>query len=182
MQHDRADLAWQLMVELRKETVATQRVRAQMIGFKITAVGAGIGLILANMDKVPAELLFLPGFAAVFFDLLISSCGFSIKRIGFYCREHLEPILKEAHAWPIEHPLWEGFLDQPGTKQLLSTVGDLGITALSAAPAIANMIGDFSWPALGLTILFLILFAYAVWAMTRPKRVIAQGFGPAGKD
>ena len=95
------DFAWQLAVELRKEIVESQRIRAQVIGFKITFVSAGIGLVAAYMDKLPAQLLLIPAFAAVFFDLLVNGYNISIARIGVYTRKHIEPILREGANWPL---------------------------------------------------------------------------------
>ncbi len=95
MEHDEYELALDLMVELRKEIIEAQRIRAQVVGFKITFVSASIGLILANSDKVPNKLLIIPALAAIFFDLLLNSYSFSIKRIGSYLREYFEPILKK---------------------------------------------------------------------------------------
>ena len=39
------ELAWKLYAELRKELVETQKTRAQVIGYKITLVGAGVGTV-----------------------------------------------------------------------------------------------------------------------------------------
>lgn len=77
---------WQLFVELRKEIVESQKIRAQIIGFKITFISSGIGLIIAGRNTVPQTLLIVPALAAIFFDFLIQSYSFSIKRIGRYCR------------------------------------------------------------------------------------------------
>ena len=43
------------------EIVSTQKIRARVIGFKITFVSAGIGLIAANLDTLPSELLVICG-------------------------------------------------------------------------------------------------------------------------
>ena len=47
------DFAWNLTVELRKELVELQRLRAQVVGFKITFVSTATAVIGANLDKVP---------------------------------------------------------------------------------------------------------------------------------
>ena len=113
--------AWELMTELRKETLEGHRMRTQVIGFKITFVSTGIGLIAANIDKVPKELMAIPAFASIFFDLLIINYSISIRRIGRYCQEYIEPILKrEAQINPIsrsetqtteEFCWWEEFIE-----------------------------------------------------------------------
>ena len=64
---DKVNLAWNLFVELRKELVESQKIRAQVIGFKITFVSAAVGLIGTNIDRIPNILLVIPAFAAIFF-------------------------------------------------------------------------------------------------------------------
>jgi len=100
-------LALKLLEELRKEIIASQQTRTQIIGFKIAFVSAGLGLIGANINTIPIQLLIIPAFAAIFFDLLINSYSISIKRIGYYCRIYIEPILRESSGWSKEIPLWE---------------------------------------------------------------------------
>ena len=67
------DFYFNLLIELRKEVIESQKIRAQVIGFKITFVSAGIGVIIANLEKLPPVLLAVPAFAAIFFDFLIDS-------------------------------------------------------------------------------------------------------------
>ena len=59
---DDFNLAWQLLVELRKEILETQKIRSQVIGFKITFISTVIGLILAS--NTPIQLLTIPAFSA----------------------------------------------------------------------------------------------------------------------
>jgi len=48
------DLTWRLFVELRKELVDSQKVRAQAIGFKITFVSTVTGIIVSNrVERCP---------------------------------------------------------------------------------------------------------------------------------
>ena len=143
VQNPAADLAWKLLAELRKETLESQRIRAQVIGFKITFVSTAVGLILARGEDVPNHLLVIPAFAAIFFDLLINSYSISIKRIGSYCRSQIEPILREASGWPHESPLWEEFMSRPEVKQRLSLIGNLGLTTLAAVPAAVALLDSF---------------------------------------
>jgi hypothetical protein len=140
------DLAWKLMVELRKELVETQRIRSQVLGVKITFVSAGIGVIAANIADVPIQLLVIPALAAIFFDLLINSYGFSIKRIGYYCRRYIEPHLKKAFEnpdSPDEMSLWEEFLVQDEWRQSLGMWGNLGLTGLAIILAVIALLSDF---------------------------------------
>jgi hypothetical protein len=103
------DLAWNLFVELRKEIVETQKIRAQVIGFKITFTSTAIGIIIAGSAKWPIELLVLPAFAAVFFHTLIASYGIGIKRMGVYCHRILEPVLRKTTAPSDCFLLWHEF-------------------------------------------------------------------------
>lgn len=68
MKPDDCNFAWELLVELRKEILETQKIRAQVIGFKITFISTVIGLILAS--KTLIQLLVIPAFFAIFFDLI----------------------------------------------------------------------------------------------------------------
>lgn len=97
MADSRQQLAWNLFVEVRKEILEYQKTRTQVIGFKITFVTAGVGLIVANTDKVSTRLFLLPALAAIFFDLLVISQNFAIKRAGYYCLKHVEPIIRDLH-------------------------------------------------------------------------------------
>lgn len=133
-------LAWNLITELRKELVESQKIRTQIIGFKIAFVSSVIGLVAAHLDKVPAYLLVLAPFAAVFFDLLITSYSFSIKRIGYYIRSYIEPQLKHQTSWPSSSPLWEEFMANPINKQHMSFWGNFDITVISTAVGIAGLL------------------------------------------
>src|SRR5579859_6081320 len=90
---------WDLFVELRKEIIESQKIRAQIIGFKITFISTAIGLVLASSNRGSQMTLIVPAFAAIFFDFLIQSYSFSIKRIGRYCRENLEPVIFPPKCW-----------------------------------------------------------------------------------
>jgi len=170
-------LAWRLLVELRKETVESQRLRAQIVGLKITFVSTVTGLIAATLDRVPVEILALPGFAAVFLDLLINSYSISIKRIGFYCRTYIEPLLRASGQWPQEVPLWEEFMSRPDVKQGLSLIGNLGITSLAVCIAVYSLITTFHlFPSLPILIVLALLFLYDVRTFLRPRRIAERGF------
>jgi hypothetical protein len=141
---DRRTQLWNLMVELRKETVESQKIRAQIIGFKITFLSAGVGLILANSGRIPQTLLVIPAFAAIFFDFLLQSYSFSIKRIGRYCRRYLEPSIFEHDPSKSLLP-WHQFLTEPENRQRYSMMGNLGITLLAVIPAIVVLCAPFRW-------------------------------------
>lgn len=168
---DKVNIAWNLLVELRKEIVEGQKIRAQVIGFKITFVSAAIGLIGTNIDKVPKIFLVIPAFAAIFFDFLINSYSFSIKRIGFYVREHIEPLLKNVCDLPEEFPLWEEFQKSLEAKNSLSFIGYFGITLLAIGSAVLGLFLPFR-PILS-SILFIILIVFLsldLWAFRSPYR------------
>lgn len=171
------ELAWNLMTELRKETIAAQRIRAQVTGFKITFVSAGIGLILVHADKVPIQLLIIPAIAAIFFDLLINGCSFSIKRIGFYCRCYIEPILRDYSEWPESTPLWEEFMVRSEVKHRLGLIGHLGMTCLSFIVAIIPLFMIYSLIlALGMTSILVLFVIYDLMSFLKPGRTFKKCF------
>src|SRR5689334_12345444 len=126
------ELAWNLLTELRKETLESQRMRTQVIGFKITFVSAAVGFTYANRDKIPPEsfdiLLMIPAFAAIFFDLLIISYSISIRRIGLYCKTHLEEQLKDEAQMHKGFCFWESFFESKQMRPSLAIFANLGIT------------------------------------------------------
>lgn len=169
-----ADLAWELMAQLREEILAAQRIRAQIIGFKITFVTASAGVILAKANDLPIELIALPALAAIFFDSLIGSYGFSIKRIGYFCRHYIEPKLRAAVSWPPSHPLWEEFMSKKESRQYLSITGNLGLTTVVTVPALVVLLRDSGRYSVLYTILALAVFFVAdilihvhAWKMVR---------------
>ena len=168
---DDKGLAWDLLVELRKELIELQKIRAQVIGFKITFVSAGVALIAANLEKLPILLFVIPALAAIFFDLLIHSYSFSIKRTGSYCRWHLEPVLREHRGFPTERPLWEEWMIGEDAGKNVSFWGNLGITFLAIAPAVFALFAPFrlvlSVPLLGC---IMALLAYDIVALYKPRR------------
>lgn len=167
-----SDIIWNLFVELRKELLEAQKIRSQVIGFKITFVSASIGLLVANLDSVDKALFILPSFAAVFFDFIIYSYSFSIKRIGSYTREHIEPFLKQKGAVPYDFVMWQEFLTQPRTRQNLSLYGNMGITVLTIAIGVIALFFPFrAWISSGLFAALAIFIVMDVIAYRSPSRL-----------
>jgi hypothetical protein len=166
------ELAWNLFVELRKETLESQRIRAQVIGFKITFVSACIGFIVTFFDKAfpqnttPLILWLLPAFAAIAFDFLIISYSFSIKRIGYYCRENIEKCLHQSHRIGAETLLWHEYLakNASGTRQSFSLIGNMGITLLAVVFAFNGFNNGWDEESLLLATLLVILFAADIYS------------------
>jgi hypothetical protein len=151
-------LLWNLFVELRKETLESQKIRAQVIGFKITLTSAAVGLVVANHDRLSPLLLTIPAFAAMFFDFLILSYTFSIKRIGLYCRDQLEPIIFTHRESFLP---WEEFMGRPESRQIFSWFGNMGITTLATIPAVVSLFIPFRWR-LSVPLLFALIGFLAV--------------------
>lgn len=170
------NLAWNLYGELRKELVEAQKTRIQIIGFKITFVSAALAVIGANLSKIPNAVLALPAFAGIFFDLLVNSYSFSIKRIGSYCRLYLEPILRRETSLssPPEFFLWEEYLMQPQMRQILSFSGNLGLTLLASAVAVTGLTTPFrpvvSSALLGSLGVGLVFDVWGYWTLRRFRR------------
>ncbi len=180
MTMDESQLAWNLLVELRKELVESQKIRAQVIGFKITFVSVAVSVIAANMEKVPAFLFIIPAFASVFFDLLIVSYSFSIKRSGYYVRTYIEPILARTCRWPEGVPLWEQFMRTRRARQNLSFWGNMGITILASAVGIGGLfMPSFlilsAWWRTGVLLLLGVFLAVDVWSFYRPREFVGRG-------
>jgi hypothetical protein len=176
-----AQLMWNICTELRKELVEAQKVRAQIIGLKVTFVSAGMGVIWANFDKVPHFLMVVPALASVFFDCLISSYSFSIRRIGYYCRCHLEPVMRASPEWPPGVPAWEEFMCTRMARLELSLIGHLGLTAVAMGAAVLALLEPFhTWTAVTL----LVLLGFLGWVdyqlYTQPLRRFGCPPTPAG--
>jgi hypothetical protein len=172
MNENLSGFAWNLYTELRKELISLQAIRAQVIGFKIAFVCAGVPLISANLDKLSPLLFVVPAFASIFFDLLAHSYSYSIKRTGFYCRKTLEPILRKEYDFPSDRYLWEEFLTTSATnkngrflkKLVLKNVpfwGQLGLTILAVITAIIAMFFQYNW--IVSILLFIVLVGFLVY-------------------
>ncbi len=167
---DPGELAWNLFTELRKELLESQKIRAQVTGFKITFVTTSIAVIVTKSDKIPEIspfLLAIAAFSAIFFDFLIVSYSFSIKRIGTYCELFLEPIMKDAYGLPEDAILWQNFLKFKKTSQTLSIAGNIGITSLAVMAGIYGLLTPYKVPQspilLALLAIFTILSIIAYW-------------------
>lgn len=130
MNNSEPDRIWDLFIELRKELIESQKIRSQVMGFKITFITAAIGLMIANISSLEKALFVIPAFAAICFDFIIYSYNFSIKRIGSYCRKHIEPALRSAGHVPEDFTLWQEFLTDPKMRQRLALIGNFGFTLL----------------------------------------------------
>lgn len=172
------ELAWNIMTELRKELLSAQQIRAQVVGFKITFVSTAIGLIVVIQNTVDPELLAIPAFAAIFFDLLINSYSIAIKRMSYYCRTYIEPKLRMHGNWPTDEPLWEEFMSRPEVKQNLSLIGNLGITILALVPAIIVLIRTFRLTySLPVMLALIVLFIYDVLTFFKPRKIAEDRLG-----
>lgn len=162
------DLTWNLIVELRKETLEAIRMRTQVIGLKITFLSTAIGFIFANAEKgAPKELLVVPAIAAIFFDLLIINYSISIRRIGLYCEKHLEPTLKKLTNMGDQFEFWEAFFKTKQLRPLLAVIANLGLTgnAVLAATYVVLSSTMFQSPVVryGLLLSMWVFFVYD-WA------------------
>lgn len=165
------NLAWNYMVELRKEILESQKIRAQVIGFKITFISAGLGLLIGNINRIPGETFAIPALAAIFFDFLINSYSFSIKRLGFYIRNHIEPALISRNSCPEDYILWEKFMGNNNNSQYLSIIGNLGITTITVTIAVSIIIANFHlFASLPLILAIVGFFIYDVIAYVKVKK------------
>jgi hypothetical protein len=165
-------IVWDLFVELRKEILEAQKIRAQVLGFKFTFITGAMGLMVAKLDTIDKSILVLPAFAAIFFDLIVCSYSFSIKRIGCYVRDYIEPVLMKEQDVPKNFVMWQKFLTQPKTRQNLSFYGNIGVTLLSVVVGIIGLLIDFR-PVMSSALIFaLIIFMITdVLAYREPKKL-----------
>lgn len=146
-----------------------------MVGFKVTFVSTAIGIIIANSETVPSLLLVLPAVAAIFFDLLIISYGFSIKRMGNYVRFHLKPQLIDHLKWPNTVPLWEQYVGRKVVRQKLSIISHWGLTLIASAIGIAGVyfstiiVLALVWK-LCIIIILALMLLYVAYAHEQPKK------------
>ncbi len=148
---DQMDVALRLLEMLRQEMVSSQKIRAQIIGFKVTAVTATVGIVLSlkqtpdDFFSIGSDILIVIAIAAVFFDFLVSGHTWSIKRAGYYIREHLErKVIGAGYDWGNNFQLWEGFISKhKKTRQKLSFWGNIGLTMLVSILSIAMAIKEY---------------------------------------
>ena len=165
---------WDLLIELRKELVESQKIRSQVLGFKITFVAAVIGLI-AKGHSIDNALFVIPAFSAICFDFLIYSYSFSIKRIGSYIRSYLEPALKIHGHMPSDLRLWQEFLTDPKTRQRLALWGNIGFTFLTLVVALVALFVPFR-PLLSTSLIvgLIVFFTLDIKAYLSPKKLGKQ--------
>jgi len=183
-----SEQVYNLFTELRKESLEANKMRSQTIGFKITFVSAGMGLIVANLGKVFASgmdsvtdpyyllLFFIPAFASIFFDLLIISYGIIISRIGLYSRKYLE---KNMNRPAQDFKFWEQFMDTHKVRQRLAIIAHVGMTTLVVCLATVVTIMYFFDNKLVLSLnLILILLYFYEWAVfLLPGKIVSEKRG-----
>jgi hypothetical protein len=173
MNSNRPDKVWELLIELRRELVESQKIRSQMVGFKISFVTVAIGLMAANINTLDKALFVMPAFAAICFDFIIYSYSFSIKRIGSYCHKHIEPAIKKAGHVPENFTLWQEFLTDPKTRQNLALLGNFGFTLIIVAIGIVSLFFPFRLLITSVLTVTLVVFVVmdVVLAYLSPKRL-----------
>ena len=174
---------WNLFVELRKELLEAQKLRSQLLGFKFTFVTAAMGLLAVNLKEIDKALFILPAFAAIFFDFIIYSYSFSIKRIGCYTRDYIEPALTFQKDVPKDFVMWQQFLAQPKTKQNLALYGNFGVTLLTVIIGLIALFFPFRiFVSLGLIIALAIFVVLDLLAYLSPNKLgklwVEQDFKP----
>ncbi|HEV7590453.1 MAG TPA: hypothetical protein VGO40_20245 [Longimicrobium sp.] len=165
----RAEVAWSLFTELRKELVETQALRTRVIGLKVAFVSA-TAAVVTGLDRADSMLLTVPAFAAIFFDVLINSYSFSVKRIGWYTWFYIEPLLRKEYALGNGMPLWEEFMRWKSARQYMATVGNLGLTLLVCASAAVALYPFRPVVPAALGAALLLFFSYDAWSSWFVKR------------
>ncbi len=122
----------------------------------------------------------IPAFASMFFDSLISSYSFSIKRTGYYCRTRLEPLLREGMELPPDFECWEQFLLRKSVRQNLAYLGNLGLTLLACGVASIGLLLApdaiiVFWFRVSIFVLMVVLFLWTAWQFHRPDDIATKG-------
>lgn len=136
------EIALNLVTQLRKEIVQTQRNRLITVCLKISLVTLSSLFILTSQGLEGASLFLVPAFIASLFDFVISSHSFSIKRAGSYIRKHLEPLLRASGGWPSDTPLWEEFVSHNDNRQHPAIWGNFSLSFITALVAIMGWVGS----------------------------------------
>ena len=156
-----------------------------MIGFKITFVTALIAFTSSKFlseyeegvefDQLYYYLLLIPLVASLFFDFLIYSYSFSVKRIGLYIKHVLEPALKDSLK-DFNQALWQEYLEQPFNSQNLAKYGNLGLTAVAAIIALIPIVffGTNLCFSIIISIVILSLLGVDAYAMNSSGRLIIK--------
>ncbi|MBN1186126.1 MAG: hypothetical protein JXB49_27850 [Bacteroidales bacterium] len=167
-----SDVIWNIYVELRKELIEAQKIRAQILGFKFAFISASFGVIVVKLDTFDSNILVLPALSAIFFDFIIYSYSFSIKRIGHYIKEQIEPVLEKDENVPEGFIMWQKYLLQPKTRQYLSAYGNIGVTFLSILVGIIGLLKDFRPFISSVLVFVLLVFAIMdIKAYREPKKL-----------
>jgi hypothetical protein len=165
-------IIWNLFIELRKELLESQKIRAQVLGFKFTFITAALGLICANIEKYDNNILAIPALAAILFDLIIYSYSFSVKRIGSYIKDYIEPVLKCDKDVPTGFVMWQEYLTQRKTVQSLAVSGNIGVTLLCIIVAILGISVDYKPIVSPFIVLILFVFLIIdILAYNKPKKL-----------
>lgn len=151
------DLAKLLFVELRKEILALQNIRAQTVGFKVTFIATTSGIVLYYFEEFPQEAMVVVALAAIFFDLMMAAQSSRIKQLGAYICEEVEPTFRDVGAWPERRRLWEQELLESDVtlRVLVAMFGNLWLTVIVAVTALA-LLSPF--PSLATIILGVVVF------------------------
>jgi len=181
---NKEDFAKFLYTKLREEVLQTQELRARMIYYKITFISSFTGALwavysLTSQPQIREIIRFvwaLPPFAAICFDFLISGYSFSIKRIGFFFRTYIEPILRPAE-WPKDFPMWEQFMADPAVRQRYSIWGHLGLTGIiSLASGVMFCSDGLSLLKAIILAIILVSFFFDVKSFLQVGRIASFGF------
>jgi len=162
---EKTEFLLQTVQQLREEIVSTQKIRAQIIGFKLTYVTAGIGYIFSQ--NLSPLLLIVVAFVAILFDFLITGQSISIKRAGYYIRSKVGPVLQESQDWLDGFQFWEEFMTTKEAKGGPSALGNLGQTMVVfvlafASPFMASFYELSYLGYIGLVVALLILTVFMI--------------------
>lgn len=129
---------------LRSEIIEKQKVQIQILGFKIIFTSTFMGVIVSSIkDGAPAYSSVIPAVVSVFFDFLILSRTQSMRRIGDYLEEYIEPLLYHDSSCGVV--TWQSYLRLKGDTQFLKNAGELGFTLIMSVFAVLITLLYHGW-------------------------------------
>jgi hypothetical protein len=164
------EFKWKLFVQIRQEMMEAQRIRMQLISFKITFVSAGIGVVLAYGKNTLSQLLIIPALGALFFDLFIIAQNYLLDRLSFYCKDAVPEN-------PIQPVAWESWLSSK--PAILFKMGSIGITILAITPAYIALAGSFRASTLISLLLLIVLTLFTFYVISlyiRERHFVEKGY------
>ena len=131
------EILMQYVSFLRKEILQAQKLRFQVVSFKIGLLGAAFSYFLQRSPQTPLStaILVCP-FVALLFDCMIHALGRSIQGWGQYMREFVEPYLQQKLSIEFDLPEnWKLRSEHARMGRRFAGLSNVGTTAIAGFTA-----------------------------------------------